>query len=140
MRIQTEDFLQQSCWKWFNENYGMKKHSPRLMFYSVANELGFNVANAIAEKYKIRTDKNSPIWKVVARVYDKFKLTGFKKGVADVHLCFPNGKLVYIEFKTATGTQRPEQKEFQQQVEALGFKYYIVRSLEEFKSIVEDEL
>ena len=38
------------------------------------------------------------------------------------------------------GVQRPEQKEFQMQVEALGFKYYIVRSLEEFKSIVECEI
>lgn len=140
MRIKTEDFLQQSCWKWFNENYGMKKHSPRLMFYSVANEIGFSVGSEIAREYKISTSPQGKFWKCINKVYNKFKLTGFKKGVADVHLCFPNGKLVYIEFKTATGTQRPEQKEFQQQVEALGFKYYIVRSLEEFKSIVEHEL
>lgn len=121
MRTQTEEKLQQDCLCFFTNTYGLKHHNPRLLFYSVANEIAGS------------TGVNRT---TLARIYAKFKLTGFKKGVADVHLCFPNGKLVYIEFKTATGTQRPEQKEFQYQVEALGFKYYIVRSLEEFKEIV----
>lgn len=128
MRTQTEEKLQQDCLCFFTNTYGLKHHSPRLLFYSVANEIGASVAYSIGNTKKIKD--------TLSRVMAKFKLTGFKKGVADVHLCFPNGKLVYIEFKTATGTQRPEQKEFQQQVEALGFKYYIVRSLEEFKEIV----
>lgn len=132
MKQIDENFIQQSCYIWFTNNYGLKHHSPRLLFYSVANEIGASVAYSIGNTKKIKD--------TLSRVMAKFKLTGFKKGVADVHLCFPNGKLVYIEFKTATGTQRPEQKEFQQQVEALGFKYYIVRSLEEFKSIVLTEL
>lgn len=128
MRTQTEEKLQQDCLLFFTNNYGLKHHSPRLLFYSVANEIGASVAYSIGNTKKIKD--------TLSRTMAKFKLTGFKKGVADVHLCFPNGKLVYIEFKTATGTQRPEQKEFQMQVEALGFKYYIVRSLEEFKEIV----
>ena len=121
MKQQDENYLQQSALVWFQNNYGLKHHNPRLLFYSVANEL----AGATG------VPRN-----VISRIYSKFKLTGFKKGVADVHLCFPNGKLVYIEFKTATGKQSDAQKEFQSMVEDLGFKYYIVRSLEEFKSIV----
>lgn len=121
MKQQDENYLQNQCYIWFQNTYGLKHHNPRLLFYSVANEL----AGATG------VPRN-----VISRIYSKFKLTGFKKGVADVHLCFPGGKLVYIEFKTATGRQSAEQKEFQQQVEALGFKYYIVRSLDEFKEIV----
>lgn len=136
MKQQDENYLQNQCYIFLNNNYGLKHHNPRIMFYSVANEIGFSVGSEIAREYKISTSPQSKFWKCINKVYNKFKLTGFKKGVADVHLCFPNGKLVYIEFKTATGTQRPEQKEFQQQVEALGFKYYIVRSLDEFKEIV----
>ena len=132
MRTQTEEKLQQDCMLFFTNTYGLKHHNPRLLFYSVANEIGASVAYSIG-KGKVVTD-------ALSRTMNKFKLTGFKKGVADVHLCFPNGKLVYIEFKTATGRQSAEQKEFQQQVESLGFKYYIVRSLEEFKEIVEWEI
>lgn len=132
MKKQDEDYLQNQAYIWFQNNYGLKHHNPRLLFYSVANEIGASVAYSIGNTKKIKD--------TLSRTMAKFKLTGFKKGVADVHLCFPNGKLVYIEFKTATAVQRPEQKEFQQQVEALGFKYYIVRSLEEFKSIVECEI
>lgn len=128
MKQQDENFLQNQSYIWFTNTYGLKHHNPRLLFYSVANEIGASVAYSIG-KCKVVTD-------ALSRTMNKFKLTGFKKGVADVHLCFPGGKLVYIEFKTATGTQRPEQKEFQEQVEALGFKYYIVRSLDEFKEIV----
>lgn len=132
MRTQTEEKLQQDCMLFFTNTYGLKHHNPRLLFYSVANEIGASVAYSIGNTKKIKD--------TLSRTMAKFKLTGFKKGVADVHLCFPNGKLVYIEFKTTTGTQRPEQKEFQEQVETLGFKYYIVRSLDEFKVIVECEI
>lgn len=128
MKKQDENYLQNQCFIWFQNTYGMIKHNPRLLFYSVANEIGASVAYSIGNTKKIKD--------TLSRTMAKFKLTGFKKGVADVHLCFSNGKLVYIEFKTETGTQRTEQKEFQEQVEALGFKYYIVRSLEQFKEIV----
>ena len=38
-----------------------------------------------------------------------------------------------IEFKTAKGKQSQEQKDFQKMFEAAGYKYIIVRSLEEFQ-------
>lgn len=133
MKQIDEDYIQNQAFLWFNNEFCLKHHEPRLLFYSVANEIGASTAHAISAELKFKFTKL--IEKVLYRILNKFKLTGFKKGVADVHLCFPNGKLVYIEFKTPTGVQRPEQKEFQQRVEALGFNYYIVRSLGEFKEI-----
>jgi len=46
-----------------------------------------------------------------------------------------NGKAIMIEFKTPDGTQQKCQKEWQKQVEAQGFEYKIVRSLDEFKTL-----
>ena len=36
--------------------------------------------------------------------------------------------------------QTPNQKDFQQKAEALGYKYYICYSFDEFKAIIEKEL
>lgn len=45
-----------------------------------------------------------------------------------------------IEMKTKTGRQSQEQKDFQKMFDAAGYKYVVVRSLEEFKSIVGEYL
>lgn len=45
-----------------------------------------------------------------------------------------------IEMKTKTGRQSQEQKDFQKMFEAAGYKYVIVRTLEEFKSVVNEYL
>lgn len=59
------------------------------------------------------------------------KLQGIKSGVADVILLVPKKGFASLcmEFKTATGKQSEEQKEFQRQAEACGSKYVIVRSV-----------
>lgn len=46
----------------------------------------------------------------------------------------------FIEFKTAKGRQSPEQKAVQEALEAAGYKYYIVRSVEEFAEICHRHL
>ena len=43
-----------------------------------------------------------------------------------------------IEFKTAKGKQSQEQKDFQKMFEAAGYKYIIVRSLEEFQQEMKE--
>lgn len=60
----------------------------------------------------------------------RLKMQGVKSGVADVLLLIPRGgyNCLCMEFKTSTGTQSPEQKEFQQQIVEAGGKYVIVRS------------
>lgn len=138
MRKIDESVIQQQCYIWLTNTYGLKHHTPRLIMYSVANEIGASVSGGIDHALGKKFSKT--IQDTFKRIYNKFKLTGLKKGVADTHILFPNGKIIFVEFKTPTGTQRPEQKEFQLQVEALGFKYYIVRSVEQFKDIIKSEL
>lgn len=43
-----------------------------------------------------------------------------------------------IEFKTPKGKQSQEQKDFQEMFEAAGYKYEIVRSLEDFQNVMKD--
>lgn len=61
------------------------------------------------------------------------KRQGVKSGVADVLLLIPKGGFasLCLEFKTKTGKQSDEQKEFQEQAEKCGSKYVIVRSVKE---------
>ena len=61
------------------------------------------------------------------------KRQGVKRGVADVILQIPKKGYasLCIEFKTPTGRQSAEQKEYQRQVEMAGSKYVIVRSVEQ---------
>jgi hypothetical protein len=59
------------------------------------------------------------------------KKEGVLAGVADIQVLLSSGKSIFLEVKTPKGRQSPSQKEFQKEVEALGFRYYIVRSLED---------
>ena len=61
------------------------------------------------------------------------KRQGVKRGVADVILQIPKKGYasLCLEFKTSTGKQSPDQKEYQRQVEMAGSKYAIVRSVEQ---------
>jgi hypothetical protein len=42
----------------------------------------------------------------------------------------------FIEIKTSTGRQSDKQKDFENRVNLLGHKYFLVRSLDEFKNII----
>ena len=57
------------------------------------------------------------------------------KGASDLIVVLPN-KVLFIELKTKIGVQSVAQKEFESRVKGLGFDYFLVRSFEEFKSIV----
>jgi hypothetical protein len=61
------------------------------------------------------------------------KRQGVKPGVSDVILQIPKKGYASLcmEFKTKTGRQTDEQKEYQRQVEMAGSKYVIVRSVEQ---------
>ncbi len=58
------------------------------------------------------------------------KRQGIKAGVADVILLIPRKGFasLCLEFKTKTGRQSDDQKEFQRQAEMCGSKYVVVRS------------
>lgn len=61
------------------------------------------------------------------------KRQGVKSGVSDVILLIPKGGFASLcmEFKTKSGKQSSEQKEFQKQAENCGSKYVVVRSVKE---------
>lgn len=63
------------------------------------------------------------------------KSYGIVAGVADTYLAMARGGYfgLYIEFKSEIGRQRKEQVEFQQRVEQQGYKYVVVRSVDEWR-------
>jgi hypothetical protein len=67
---------------------------------------------------------------------------GVVKGVSDTILFLARGKYhaLCVEFKTDTGRQSPAQVDWQSKVEAQGFRYEVVRSLEEFKKLIAEYL
>ena len=84
----------------------------------------------------------------------KLKAEGVVAGVSDLILLVPgfiiselkDGYLakechaLCIEMKTAKGRQSPEQHEWQAKVEGEGYKYAVVRSLDEFMAVVNGYL
>lgn len=108
----TEAKIQQEITQWYRNTYCLRHHSPRNVIFSVPNE-----SKDVAEAgYK--------------------RAIGLFRGASDL-VVVQKGEVVFVEVKTPTGTQSKEQKEFESIVKALGFRYEVVRSLEQFKTIVE---
>ena len=61
--------------------------------------------------------------------------TGLLRGVSDLIVIIPN-KIIFVELKKEKGIQSEAQKEFQKRIELLGFEYYLIRSLNQFKFLV----
>ena len=74
----------------------------------------------------------------VARAMNR-KAVGLVAGVSDTIFLW-GGVAHLIEFKTPTGTQSAKQKEWEAKVRAQGFRYYLVRRLEDFKQLIEEIL
>lgn len=107
MKDKTEALIQQEIFIWFNNNYCLKHHNPRLCMFSVPND---------------SSSKEETMRK---------KATGLMAGVSDLIVLLP-GKTIFVEIKTHTGRQSDVQKEFENQVNNLGFDYWIIRSKKDF--------
>lgn len=70
------------------------------------------------------------------------KALGLVAGAPDTFLFIPrHGKHgLAVEFKTETGAQSDAQKAFQARLEQNGYAYFICRSLEQFKTIINEYL
>jgi hypothetical protein len=64
------------------------------------------------------------------------KYLGIIKGRSDLTLYY-RGVAYMIELKTEKGTQRKDQIEWENMMWVNGFDYYIIRSLDEFKELIE---
>ena len=109
--MKTEAKIQQSIVQYFRSSYCLKNHNPRCVIFSVPNE----------SKNKMETMRKKAI--------------GMMSGVSDLIVVTPN-EVIFCEVKTETGTQSQKQKDFQAIIENLGYKYILVRSLEDFKNKV----
>lgn len=106
-----ESQLQQMCVRYFRYVY------PQYIIYATPNGGTRNPAEA-----------------------KRLKAEGVLAGVADLTILLPQGKIIYIEMKVKGNRQTDNQKAFQQKAEALGYKYYVCYSFDEFKAIIEKEL
>ena len=110
--MKSEAKVQQEMVVWFRNNY-QRKGVDKGIIFSVPNE---RAGGFIAMKDLL--------------------LTGLLSGVSDLIVVL-KGKVIFVEVKNDVGKQSEKQIKFQQQVENLGFKYYLVRNLEDFKKCIK---
>jgi hypothetical protein len=67
------------------------------------------------------------------------KAMGLQPGRSDLVLYW-RGRAIMIEMKLPSGNQQPEQKQWQCKIEANGFEYHIIRTLEQFKELINLKL
>lgn len=109
----SEDKIQQEIVVFYRNNFSLKNSDPKGLIFSVPND-GKNLKEQLRKK-----------------------ATGLLAGVSDLILIH-GGKVYFIEVKDEKGTQRPTQKEFEAEVKKQGFKYILVRSLEDFKKALKE--
>mgnify|MGYP003650245529 CR=1 FL=1 len=68
---------------------------------------------------------------------NRLKAIGMVAGVADMCFLGSNGNVAFLELKTDKGVQSDVQKRFESQCNNCAIGYYIVRSVEEGKRIIE---
>ena len=77
-----------------------------------------------------------------AREGARFKKMGVQPGFPDLVLLIASQDChaLFIELKSATGRQEDSQKEYQALVEAQGYRYVLVRTLDQFRTAINDYL
>lgn len=135
MRIITEAKIQSSAVQWFKNTYCLKHHDTRMAIFSVPNEISMEIRGALlSTRLPLKT-----VDSIIATITQKMKNMGMMSGVSDTVVVLPN-KTLFVEFKTQSGRQFDKQKDFQKTVTDLGHQYHVVRSLEQFKEIIENEI
>ncbi len=120
--MESELRIQSSICSWYNNSFCLQHHTPRCLILAIPNGGERNKVNAMMS--------------IAAGEY---------AGASDLLVIHnvegaDHPKVLFIEVKTADekkSFQKPKQKLFQEHVEGMGFSYYIVRSLEEFKKVIE---
>jgi hypothetical protein len=118
MKQESEAVIQQEIYNWFNNNYCLKKHETSCIIYSVPNG----------------TSTGDP------RILKQMSLLGMVKGISDLKIEIPEGKIISVEVKNSIGKQSEHQIEMQNKVEKLGGIYLLVRSLEDFKNQISKHI
>lgn len=113
-----EGKIQSACYLYFWENYPQY----RGLYFAVPNENNRADSNAITGAIR--------------------RSMGVYHGVSDTLMLIPRGQYhgLCIEYKDEKGRQSEHQKTWQKLVEAQGYRYEVIRTEEEFKSLVESYL
>jgi len=112
--MQTEDRIQQDIFIHINNTYCLEHHPCRGIVFHVPNQ------------------RTSPTERI------KLKAMGVLAGVSDLIFIY-KGKHLYLEVKTPSGTQSRDQIDFEGRIQSNGFSYYVVRSVEDVKNILQAE-
>lgn len=67
------------------------------------------------------------------------KEMGMTSGWPDLEIMGPGGPL-FVEFKTPTGRQSGNQKMVEERLTSMGYKYFVIRSLDEFIKLCHEHL
>lgn len=120
-----EDAIQSSFIIWFNLQYPLL---TRFILHIPNGEI------------RPRKQNNKGQWYCPSGA--RLKRLGAKKGVADILLMLAKKTYhgLYIEFKTDTGRQSQEQKEFEETCGIASYKYEIARSLDDAINIIKSYL
>lgn len=113
-----EDRIQAECVTWYTNNHCLAHYNPRCMVLSIPNGGSRDVREAMT-----------------------MKSTGLLPGASDLIVIHQTGKhvtLLWMECKTDTGRQSKAQVDFKSRIEALGYRYVVFRSLEQFKAIIHE--
>lgn len=81
--------------------------------------------------------KNQKIGEIIPVVNEatyKNKNFAINKGASDLIVVLPN-KVIFCELKVGNNKQSNAQIEFDNRITELGYNYYLVRSLDEFKNV-----
>jgi len=123
MKQESEAVIQQQIYNWFNNNYCLKRHEPRLIIYSVPNGIPVPLPP-----------------KEMSRALDALNKIGMTKGISDLKIEGVFGRTISVEVKTEVGKQSEAQISIQSRVEALGGIYIVVRNLEQFQAEIQKHL
>ncbi len=112
MRKHEESDLQISCVKWFKYAY----KEPNYLICTFPNGGNRNIVTATI-----------------------MKAEGARAGMPDL-VIFAQDKCFFVEMKAKKGVQSDSQIEIQRILSGMGFSYYLCRSFDEFKQVVESEI
>ena len=103
---QSENYMQAQIVQWYWNNYCLASHEPRSIILHIPHENQHRLSNL-----------------------------GVYAGCADLFISH-KGLPLWVEVKTPTGKQSPNQIKFQSHAVQCGMKYILIRSLEDFKELI----
>ena len=118
-----EQSLQINCVKWFNLQYANQRTDVQL--FQIPN--GINAGGKLS--YSKKAKKMIPVASKIA------KGMGLKSGVPDLQLLF-KGNSYFFELKSDTGKLSGNQKSFGSWLIENNFEYFLIRSFDQFQTVV----